>query len=316
MKILRIESLVYGVDDVEAGMRYFDDWGIPSADRGPHGADYRLPSGQTVKLRSAGDPTLPPAVEPGSTLREITWGTEDAASLAAIGAELGKDRALEDAGGRICTRDPWGMTISFCVAQPRPTSFARERSLNHPFDIGSRVQPQRIGHAVFFVPGSKMRETAEFYLDRLGFRLSDRVPQFGDFMRCSGSLDHHNLFLLQKGERAGFHHAAFEVASFDEIIVGGKYMLSRDWKPETTPGRHVMGSNLFWYFESPCGGSTEYFSDMDLMDDGWKPRVWDKHPGFAFWMMDLPLRPAAESQSDSGSRFGAVDRDILGPRVP
>jgi catechol 2,3-dioxygenase-like lactoylglutathione lyase family enzyme len=161
-----------------------------------------------------------------------------------------------------------------------------------------------------------MKETADFYLDRLGFRLSDRVPQFGDFMRCSGSLDHHNLFLLQQGERAGFNHAAFEVTNFDEVIVGGKFMLGRDWKPATTPGRHVMGSNLFWYFESPCGGNTEYFTDMDLMDDNWKPRVWDKHPGFAFWMMDMPSRPPAEGKPDPGSRFGAVDRDVLGPRVP
>jgi catechol 2,3-dioxygenase-like lactoylglutathione lyase family enzyme len=279
MKILRIESLLYGVDDVEASLRYYEDWGLAPGERGSHGGDFLLPSGQTIALRNGGDPTLPPPVEGGSTVREVTWGVEDAASLDEIEAELGKDRGVtRDAAGTVRARDPFGLGLAFRVARPAGApAAAPERPRNRPFDLTRRVLPTRMGHAVFFVPKAKMQETQSFYLDRLQFRLSDRVPGFGDFMRCAGALDHHNLFLLQQESRAGFNH---------EIIVGGKFMLGHDWKPATTPGRHVMGSNLFWYFESPCGGNTEYFADMDLMDDGWKPRVWEKHPGFAYWMMD------------------------------
>ncbi len=287
MKIMRIESLTYGVEDVEASTRYLDDWGVPSIERGGKGADYLLPSGQTIAVRNAADSSLPQPVEKGSTLREIVWGVEDAASLDEIGAELGKDRHVERDGQSIRACDPWGLSTGFRVAKAtRANGVAHERPRNHPFDLTTRVQPGRIGHAVFIVPASKMKETAAFYLDRLQFRLSDRVTEFGDFMRCAGSLDHHSLFLMQQGERAGFHHAAFEVQNFDEVIVGGKFMQGHGWKAATTPGRHVMGSNLFWYFESPCGGNTEYFADMDLMDDNWKPRVWDKHPGFAYWMIE------------------------------
>lgn len=280
------------MDDVEASLRYYEDWGLATADRGKHGADYLLPTGQRIQVRNAGDPTLPAPVEKGSTAREVVWGVEDAASLEAIAAELGKDQNVERDADGIRARDPWGLSLGFRVAHPAGAPQApSERPRNHPFDMTARVQPKRIGHAVFFVPKSKFKQTAEFYQDRLQFRLSDRVPEFGDFMRCSGSLDHHNLFILQQGERAGFNHAAFEVENFDEVIVGGKFMLAHDWKPATTPGRHIMGSNLFWYFENPCGGQTEYFADMDLMDDNWKPRVWDKHPGFAYWMMDEKSAP-------------------------
>ena len=54
----------------------------------------------------------------------------------------------------------------------------------------------------------------------------------------------------------------------------------------TNPGRHILGSNLYWYFSNPSGGNTEYFADMDCMDDNWKPRIWDKNPGFSLWSID------------------------------
>ena len=52
-----------------------------------------------------------------------------------------------------------------------------------------------------------------------------------------------------------------------------------------------LGSNLFWYFNNPCGRRTEYYADMDQMDDDWKPRIWEKNPGFAMWMLDKADAP-------------------------
>ena len=63
MTIMRVESLTYGVEDMAIGTRYYDDWGLPKVDHGTHGADYLLPSGQTVKLRNAADPSLSPPTE-------------------------------------------------------------------------------------------------------------------------------------------------------------------------------------------------------------------------------------------------------------
>ena len=59
MTILRVESLIVGVEDLEAGMRYFEDWGLTRTASGAHGADFTLPSGQTILLRSAMDTVLP-----------------------------------------------------------------------------------------------------------------------------------------------------------------------------------------------------------------------------------------------------------------
>ena len=288
MTIMRVESLVYGVDDVATGMRYYDDWGLPRIDHGAKGADYVLPSGQMIKLRNAADPSLPPPTETGSTVREVTWGVDNAAGLEAIGAALSRDQKVErDAEGGLHARDPWGMPLAFSVAKSVPTkAHAPEKGLNHPFWPVDRVHPLRIGHAVFFTPSSKLKESTEFYTQKLGFRLTESVRGFGDFMRCGGSPDHHNLFLIARGEKAGFNHVAFELNNFDEIMTGGKFMEEHGWKATTKPGRHIMGSNLFWYFQNPSGGATEYFADMDVFDDNWQTKYHDKNPGYAHWMMN------------------------------
>jgi catechol 2,3-dioxygenase-like lactoylglutathione lyase family enzyme len=287
MTIMRVESLVYGVEDVETGRRYYDDWGLASVDHGRHGADYHLPSGQTIKLRSASDASLPAPVEAGSTVREIVWGVDTASALDALGATLSRDQKIErDTEGGLHARDPWGMPLTFRVAKPVPTApHPADKGLNHPFWPVDHVHPLRIGHAVFFTPASKLKETTAFYTEKLGFRLTESVKQFGDFMRCGGSPDHHNLFLISIGEKAGFNHVAFELNNFDEIMTGGKFMEGKGWQASTKPGRHIMGSNLFWYFKNPSGGATEYFSDMDVFDDNWQTKYHEKNPGYAHWMM-------------------------------
>lgn len=290
MKILGVDTVVYGADDVATGIKYFDDWGVPAGDRGAHGADYKLPSGQTIRLRSSKDESLPAAIEAGSTAREIIWGVDEKAMLDKIGAELGRDREVKrDPDGTLHTTDAMGWGIGFKLAVSPTIGINGGSStggkLNDPFQAPGRASPRRMGHVVFNVPRDKKDAMSAFYGDRLQFRFSDRSGNFGDFLRCAGSNEHHNLFMLY-ADKPMFNHVAFEVSGFDEIIVGGKHMEGKGWKADSRPGRHILGSNLFWYFKNPSGGKTEYFADMDLLDDSWKTRVWDKHPGFAFWMMD------------------------------
>jgi catechol 2,3-dioxygenase-like lactoylglutathione lyase family enzyme len=299
MKISRIESLVYGVEDLQAGIRYFEDWGVPVVEKRAGGADFRLPSGQTILVRRASDPSLPATAENGSTLREIVWGVDGTSSLKAIGAQLARDREVKtDRNGTLHSRDECGFAIAFRerrAAKKAPARKAPPR-MNRPFDPERRARPQRLGHVVYSTRMADLAPASRFYQERLGFRLSDATPG-GDFLRCSGTHDHHSVFLLARPDRRAFNHVAFEVSGLDEIILGGKFMVERGWKPDSPVGRHILGSNLFWYFNNPCGGRTEYYADMDQMDDKWKPRVWKTHPGFAMWTLDktdTPEIPIAE----------------------
>jgi len=297
MTISRIESVVYGVEDVASGIRYFEDWGLECLERGEHGADFVTPAGQSVLLRRAKDASLPAAVETGSTVREVIWGVNSGGALETISADLARDRDVRSgADGTLHTRDESGFAIGFCGMAPSRKSTSGKRAaaharMNHPFDPERRARPARIGHVVYTVRQKDFEKASAFYIERLKFRLSDRAVGFGDFMRCPGSNDHHSLFFHVRADRPAFDHVAFEVRDIDEIILGGKFMKSRGWTAHTPVGRHILGSNLFWYFINPCGGRTEYFADMDVMDDGWKPRIWEQHPGFAMWMLEKEDAP-------------------------
>lgn len=297
MTTSRIESLIYGVEDLDAGARYFDDWGLQAVKRSARGAEFSLPSGQSILLKPAADPSLPAAAENGSTLREIVWGVDNARALERIGKDLSRDRPVSaGADGTLHARDECGFAIAFrrSAARAARKSAAKKAApsrMNRPFDPERRARPTRLGHVVYCVTRSDLDKATAFYLKRLNFRLSDATPG-GNFMRCEGTHDHHSLFLVSRPDRRAFDHVAFEVRDIDEIMLGGKYMLGRGWKPSSTVGRHILGSNLFWYFHNPCGGRTEYYADMDQMDDQWKPRIWETHPGFAMWMMDRDEMPA------------------------
>jgi catechol 2,3-dioxygenase-like lactoylglutathione lyase family enzyme len=301
MAISRVESLVYGVSDMAAGIRYYENWGLKAVERGERGATFKTPAGQTIHLRPIDDPSLPAAPDGDrSTVRHTVWGVDTADDLEKIGAEMSTDRkVVRAADGSIRTVDESGFSIGFAVTQPadvqaqppRVNLNENSRRLNETVAAIPQAQPLRLGHVVFYIPKDGADRAVSFYIDRLGFRLSDSTIGRGDFMRCAGSRDHHNLFLLQRDGSAGFNHAAFEVRDFDEIMMGGACMKSNGWEPETTPGRHILGSNLYWYFRNPCGGNTEYFADMDCMDDDWEPRIWDKSPGFSLWSIDDPDQP-------------------------
>ncbi len=101
MNVTNLEQVTFGVTDLEACRRFWRDFGLTEA-RQPTGSVFSCRDGSAVVVRRSDDPELPPAIEPGSTLRESTFGVRSARDLAAIGAELAKDREVtEDADGTI-----------------------------------------------------------------------------------------------------------------------------------------------------------------------------------------------------------------------
>ena len=287
MTILRVESVTHGVEDLDAGIRFYEDWGIPCVHRGAHGADFALPSGQTLRVRPANDASLPSTSERGSTVREAIWGVDHLSALDAIADDLSRDRDIKrDSEGVLHTRDPNGFAIGFRLArlntEPGMPLPAR---LNRPFHMPTKAVPKRIGHIVYFSSRVNEREVAEFYMRRLSFRLTDHSLDLGYFMRAAGARDHHTIGVFGFLDRTCFGHLAFEVDSVDEVLAGGAFMQSHRWQRVGTAGRHIVGSNVFCNFKNPNGGQAEYFYDMDVMDDDWQPRVFEKHPGLAYWTL-------------------------------
>jgi hypothetical protein len=274
MKISRIESILYGVENLEAGLRFYEDWGLACIGRGANGADFALPSGQMIFVRRIDDPGLPPAIEPGSTAREITWGVDDPESIQEIAGELSRDRKVwADPEDAIHTYDPNRAAIAFRVM--RPALSATTPRLAPTGGAVPPIAPARLAHVVFTVTSEMGRPTSDFYVERLQFRISDRVLDNGDFLRAPGAIDHHNLFIQHRVNSLSFNHAAFQMDSFEDVMRAGEYMRSRSWTTAIEPGSHFVSAQKYWYFKNPCGGEAEYYSTDRIVDDSWQTRVWE-----------------------------------------
>ncbi|HEX3849278.1 MAG TPA: VOC family protein [Steroidobacteraceae bacterium] len=282
MNIFGPDSLLFGVDDVDSCIRYLTDYGLAPHEVSADGARFEALDGTSIVIRRRDDPALPPPMETGTLLRKTLYGVADRGTLDAIAAELGRDRAVRRlADGSLETVDDMGFVVGFQTTIRRPFSLAGER-VNAPGAppqrpinvIGAEedavIRPRTLSHVVYFVPDAARAEA--FYL-RLGFRCTDRFIGAGPFLQPAGSLDHHTLFLIQTPPAMkGCEHFTFHLAGPTELMQAGDRFVNKGYQSFWGPGRHKMGSNWFWYFNSPLGCHVEYDADMDLHDETWVAR--------------------------------------------
>ncbi len=290
MKITNLDSVTFGIRDLEESQRFWRDFGLSEDETG---TCFSAQDGSTVVLREIDDPRLPAAIEDGSTLREATFGVATREDLDTVAAELSRDRKLlEDEDGVVHTRDPLGFAVAFRVAQRKPVRApplkfntpGRPDRLNTRGEFYTSAKPLEMTHTVYMV--DEPERIVSFYTERLGFIISDRYPGRGYFMRGGASHHHHDLFLLNVGGNRGFHHVAFELGSIHELFGGGLNMTRRGWKTALGPGRHPISSCYFWYFHCPSGGAAEYDFDSDVVDERWVPGEFEQTPErFAEWCL-------------------------------
>lgn len=284
MNILGPDELVFGVEDVEACCQYLTDYGLTPVGVGPTGGRFEALDGTAVVVRHRDDTTLPPGLGTASQLRKTTYGVADAGTLQAIAAELGRDREVRTlADGSLESMDDMGFVLGFQLTVRRPFQTHPEM-LNAPgataqrpvnavaVDENAPALPLTLSHVVYFVPDEP--KAAAFYTDRLGFKCTDRLLGAGPFLRPAGTQDHHTLFLIQTPPfMKGVEHFTFHMSGPTALMQAGYRFVGKGYESFWGPGRHKMGSNWFWYFNSPLGCHVEYDADMDLHDDHWSPRA-------------------------------------------
>jgi catechol 2,3-dioxygenase-like lactoylglutathione lyase family enzyme len=282
MNIIGPDTLVFGVDDVVAAGRFAQDYGLlPSRDATRPGVFEAL-DGTSITIRHSDDPDLPPPIAPAPNIREVIYGCVDQAGVDAVRVELEKDRAVrQDADGTIHAVDDDGYPIAFRVTTRRPIS-AQTIGVNTPGAAPGRpvnvvaadpaADPRvcTLSHVVLF--STDIAKAERFYVERLQFRTTDVFQGVGPFLRPKANPEHHVLFLIG-ASRVGLEHFAFHVAGASELLQHGYAFQAKGYKSAWGPGRHILGSNYFWYFNSPFGGKIEFDADMDTHDDAWEPRV-------------------------------------------
>jgi len=288
MNIIGLDSIVFGVDDVAACCQYMTDYGLIPESVDSTGGLFKGKDGTSVEIRARDDASLPAALETGATIRKTIYGVADDETVAQIKAELSTDREVKTlADGSIETVDDLGFAIGFRVTVRTALEIQvgelsnlpgaqHTRPVNHTAvceEVEAQpVVPTTLSHIVYFVPDRDKMEA--FYRDRLGFRVVDRFSNLGPFMRPQGMSDHHSLFFIQTPPfMQGVEHFTFHVSGPTELLRAGKRFQDLGYESFWGPGRHIFGSNWFWYFNSPMGVHVEYDADMDMHDDDWEPRV-------------------------------------------
>lgn len=279
MNIIGPDALVFGVDDVDACERCFTDYGLKPMGNGR----FEALDGTSAVVRPGNDSSLPAPLPTRSMLRKTVYGVADQATLDAVAVELDKDREVRrlDDGTLECV-DDLGFALGFQVTVRKTLDLPGE-PVNSPgappqrpanaigADPDANPKPRTLSHVVYFVPDPEKFEA--FYADRLGFVTTDRFTGVGPFMRPAGTQEHHTLFCIRTPPfLQGCEHFTFHMGGPTELLQAGRRFAEKGYETFWGPGRHIFGSNWFWYFNSPLGCHIEYDADMDLHDDDWVAR--------------------------------------------
>jgi catechol 2,3-dioxygenase-like lactoylglutathione lyase family enzyme len=210
---------------------------------------------------------------------------QDLERIAAIDGAPIDDSRLPGGGVVAQLTDPDGFPVYLVhgIEKPAPVTPPARQRFNSGTErkrLGERVslepsQPivKRLGHCVLWV--TDFRTSEAWYKQRLGLITSDEVYDdeetntIGAFMRCNRGeqyVDHHTLFLVNYGEPA-FHHAAFEVADWDTLMLGHDHLTKQGYEHFWGIGKHLLGSQVFDYWKDPAGFTVEHFTDGDMFNE-------------------------------------------------
>ncbi|SDG03337.1 Catechol 2,3-dioxygenase [Celeribacter baekdonensis] len=174
--------------------------------------------------------------------------------------------------GAFAVRDNDGHLICFGIATRRTTAYLPERD-------GIHAPTQHLTFATQHLEGFK-----EFYVDKLGFFLSDRVlHENGDLATVFTTTNHeHHTIACFKSDRTGVDHHSYEAATFENIKKFCDRFAANDVLLTWGPGRHGPGNNLFVFYTDPDGnwieisGELETIYDREVIDWPQDPRTLNK----------------------------------------
>lgn len=120
--------------------------------------------------------------------------------------------------------------------------------------------PVKISHIVVHSPDHQALVT--FFVEMLGFRVSDWLGDFMCFLRCNEA--HHRVAILP-GPPC-LNHVAYDMLTVDDMFRGAHRLKQRGTDIRWGPGRHTAGNNTFSYFVTPAGFAVEYTSELEEVD--------------------------------------------------
>jgi 2,3-dihydroxybiphenyl 1,2-dioxygenase len=248
--------------------------------------------------------------------RFFGWEVADAADLDALAARLEKHQVhvvaepqtLADArrvGGLISFRDPAGNRLeAFYGAEIDETPFSPGRSIS-----GFRTGPLGLGHAVLTV--ENIDAMMPFYVDLLGFGLSDYMlkPFRAFFFHVNAR--HHSLALIETGKN-GMHHLMVELFSLDDVGQAYDIASCQEDRVGVTLGRHTNDFMTSFYAKSPSSFMIECgWGGREIDPANWQPV--QMHDGPSLWGHERVWLPPADREVAREMRMRAAASGLRAP---
>jgi catechol 2,3-dioxygenase-like lactoylglutathione lyase family enzyme len=294
--VQRIAHATYETPDLARQIDYYTQViGLNLADRGKDRAILMTRLGEEALALEQGTTArcskLAFQVAPDYDLKDV------AAQLAPQGITSALRRDLTPAIAEAAVfEDPKGTQIELFARCRPPTPAAAQG-----------VAPMKLGHLAFNVPDAK--PITDFYVENLGFRVSDWMENFFSFLRCGP--DHHTVN-FRTGDKTFMHHIAFEVKDWAHLGLACE-TLGRHKRPILWgPLRHGIGHNLAIYHRDPDDHIVEFYAELDQMKS--EPLgYFDPRP----WHEDHPQRPKVWKRADGAMVWGVPPApDYLRSRPP
>ncbi len=277
MPVIKVEDIAhvrFAAPDLSVMRSFLEDFGLACFEDG----------GKLYGKGSDGRPFVHVTQPGAATFLAVGLRAASIADLETLAAHEGVAvEPLSEPGGGMVLRltDPDGYRVEVVAGQqaeapaPCPAPLFNSAADKPRQRAPIRLEPapahvRRIGHAVLKV--SDFRRSERWWKERFGFLTSDEIEAapnvpLGAFMRCDrGDLpsDHHTIFLAQLPGELGLLHAAFEVESLDDLMLGHEHLKARQREAAWGVGRHIMGSQIFDYWKDPFGNELEHWTDGDL----------------------------------------------------
>ncbi|MCP2068167.1 UNVERIFIED_ORG: catechol 2,3-dioxygenase-like lactoylglutathione lyase family enzyme [Pseudomonas reinekei] len=192
--------------------------------------------------------------------------------------------------------------LSWNLAQQQPRINATQRPPMAPPEV------LKLGHIVIEV--ADYQSTCAWYTRHFGFIPSDvQVLPDGSPIVAFMRLDlgetptaHHTLAIAQ-GFMAAYSHSAYEVVDADAVGMGQRVLREQGWEHSWGIGRHILGSQIFDYWQDPWGDKHEHYCDGDVFT---ATRPTGIHPvspeAMAQWGQRMPRRFTKPKMSFSNVR--------------
>ena len=297
------------------GSAALDDWrqfgtglvGLQAVEHSPSLLAFRM---DDRKQRIVVDRALPDGE------RFFGWEVADADALDALAARLERARidvaaeplTLADnrrVRGLISFRDPAGNRLEvFYGAEIAEQPFSPGRSIS-----GFRTGPLGLGHAVLTV--ENIDAVIPFYVDLLGFGLSDYIekPFRAYFFHINAR--HHSLALIETGKN-GMHHLMVELFSLDDVGQSYDIASSEPARVSVTLGRHTNDLMTSFYAKTPSSF---------MVECGWggreiDPATWqavEMHDGPSLWGHERIWLPPADREVARQMRMRAAAAGLRAP---